>query len=540
MVYAKHFNPKKTPQNVPTPGKKQVKNNAGGYVYEVSKWNQFHRFLILGSEKGTYYVNEQKLTVENAENVIECIKADYKKAIDTIVDVSHKGLAPKNSPALFALALAASAEDVNARNYALQNLSKVARIGTHLFEFAQYVSLFRGWGRSLREGMSNWYLSQEPSDLAYQIIKYPQRITQEGSSDSRWSHRDILRKSHPKTSGLHNDIFKYATQGWDEIPTDVPNELNVIVGTELVKKATTPKEVISLVNKYNLPREVIPKEFLSDPDVMTSLLKNMPYIATMRNLGNLTRIGVLKPLSSELDLVIDRLTDDQQITKSRVHPINILAALKTYASGTGYKGGNSWTPNQKIVDALNIALYKSFKNVEPTGKKILLALDISGSMWVPCVGMDQIKAIEAGAMVAMAISRTEQNYHMMAFTTQFEELHISSNQRFDDVSKYLDTLQRKMGGTDCAKPMLYAIENKLDVDAFVVITDNETWAGNIKPDQALNEYRRKFNKDAKLIVLATSATKFSIADPNDPGMLDISGFSSDVPQVISNFIKGNF
>lgn len=553
MTYAKHFNPRVTPQNVPTPGKKQVKNNAGGYVYEISNWNQFHRFLILGSEKGTYYVSESKLTIENAENVIKCVQENGVRAVDTIVDVSDRGLAAKNSPCLFALALAASTENPDTRKYALANLSKVARIGTHLFEFTNYVNMFRGWGKNLRESMSSWYLSQSPSDLAYQIVKYPQRTTEEGVSTSVWSHRDILRKAHPKASGLHNDILSYVTKGWNEIPASVPNELKVILGTELVKKASTAKEVTSLINQYNLPREVIPKQFLSDPEVMRSLLTKMPYIATMRNLGNLTRLGVLSPLSKELNLVIERLTDDQQIAKSRVHPINILAALKTYASGGGYKGKNTWAPNQKIVDALNTAMYKSFKNVVPTGKNILIALDISGSMGSPCMGMEQITALEAGALMALAVANSEKNYHLVGFTAKgwggtqsmhryltcsLSELQISPQQRFDHTLSYLQTLQ--MGGTDCSLPMLYAIDKKLDVDCFVVISDNETYFGSIKPDQALNEYRRKFNKNAKMIVLATSATKFSIADPNDPGMLDISGFSSDVPQVVSNFIAGAF
>ncbi len=34
-----------------------------------------------------------------------------------------------------------------------------------------------------------------------------------------------------------------------------------------------------------------------------------------------------------------------------------------------------------------------------------------------------------------------------------------------------------MGSTDCAQPMIYARQKKLEVDVFIVYTDNETWAG---------------------------------------------------------------
>ena len=95
-----------------------------------------------------------------------------------------------------------------------------------------------------------------------------------------------------------------------------------------------------------------------------------------------------------------------------------------------------------------------------------------------------------------------------------------------------------MGGTDCAQPMIYAKEKKLDVDVFIVYTDNETWAGRIHPSEALKQYRESSGIDAKLIVTAMSANKFTIADPNDGGMLDIAGFDSAAPEVIRKFAIG--
>ena len=32
------------------------------------------------------------------------------------------------------------------------------------------------------------------------------------------------------------------------------------------------------------------------------------------------------------------------------------------------------------------------------------------------------------------------------------------------------------GGTDCSLPMTYALANRWEVDTFIVLTDNETWA----------------------------------------------------------------
>jgi len=85
-------------------------------------------------------------------------------------------------------------------------------------------------------------------------------------------------------------------------------------------------------------------------------------------------------------------------------------------------------------------------------------------------------------------------------------------------------------------PQLDAIKRK--VDAFVIYTDSETWAGGVHPAQALRDYRRASGIDARLVVVGMVANDFSIADPSDPGMLDVVGFDTATPQLISDFARG--
>src|SRR5215470_16219477 len=131
----KHLNLKKTPQNQPIPGAKQVLNSAGGFVFAVDCWTRLDRFLILGSEGGSYYASERKLTIENANAVAECIDKDGVRVIDRIVEISDAGRAPKNDPAIFALAMCAKLGDDKTRKAALRALPQVCRIGTHLYHF---------------------------------------------------------------------------------------------------------------------------------------------------------------------------------------------------------------------------------------------------------------------------------------------------------------------------------------------------------------------------------------------------------------------
>jgi 60 kDa SS-A/Ro ribonucleoprotein len=115
-------------------------------------------------------------------------------------------------------------------------------------------------------------------------------------------------------------------------------------------------------------------------------------------------------------------------------------------------------------------------------------------------------------------------------------LAISPRQRLDDAVRTVSNLP--FGGTDCALPMLYALHLEREIDTFVIYTDSETWAGNVHPAQALTDYRRASGIDARLVVVGMVSNGFSIADPNDPGMLDVVGFDTATPQLISDFARG--
>ena len=56
------------------------------------------------------------------------------------------------------------------------------------------------------------------------------------------------------------------------------------------------------------------------------------------------------------------------------------------------------------------------------------------------------------------------------------------------------------------------------------------------PNVALKGVRKKSGIPAKLIIVGMTSNNFSIADPNDKGCLDVVGFDSSVPNIMSEFI----
>ncbi|KYF53204.1 RNA-binding protein [Sorangium cellulosum] len=555
--YLKHFAALLTPQRRRA-REGQVKNSAGGHVFALDEWARLDRWLILGAEGGTYYATERKLTVENARAVQACLAADGARAVQRIADVSGSGRAPKNAPAIFALAVAAADAKVETRKAALGALPAVCRTGTDLFHFARDVQGFRRWGRALRSAIAAWY-NEKPADrLAYQAIKYRQR--------DGFSHRDLLRLAHPVApSPQHDALYRWIVGGIEALgkesargealrPEALPEAVRAF---EALRAATNRKQVTALIRQHRFTHEMLQTEWKNDPAVWEALLEHMPQTALLRNLGKMTAVGLFTPMSDASRRAARQLTDAARLAAARVHPVAVLSALKVYEQGRGERARRrenalSWTPVREIVDALNEAFHLAFRAAEPTGKKHLLALDVSGSMTGGQIaGVPGLTPRVASAAMAMATARLEREYAVVAFTSAasgeyggrfgggdpgITPLSISPEQRLDDVLRAVDALP--FGGTDCALPMIWAKRNRVEVDTFVIYTDNETWAGDVHPFQALRDYRQAMGRPARLVVVGMTSTGFSIADPTDPGMLDVVGFDAAAPQVMADFTRG--
>lgn len=519
----------------------QVKNQAGGYVYALDKWKMLDRFLILGCEGPTYYASQDSQIKENTANLRACADENPAKVAHTVLEMARQRRAPKQDPLLYALAMTG--------DWGYRILPEVAGTGTHLFHYMAMSKALHGTGSGFRKALQRWYEKHSDRDLVYDVIKYQAR--------DGWSHRDILRLAHPKVTGRRNDILRWIVKGWPSIGEEPhPDEvLARIWAFERMKKTTDVKEAVELIRKYDLPRECVKTEFLNSPEVWEALLERMPMTAMIRNLGKMTSVGLLKPLSAATSKVVAGLNNQEWIRKAHVHPLQLLSALITYGQGKGFKGSNTWTPVQPIVSALDAAFGASFDYLEPTGKRFYIGVDVSPSMFSgEIAGTPGLTPGGAAACLALAIAKAEKpNYVIRGFTSgsgrrspgglywgggqsEMEPLGINDGCTFSQA--FQATQNRAWGGTDCALPMLDAMKENLQVDCFVVITDNETHSGSVHPMEALRQYRAKTGIDAKLVVIGMTATQFSIADPRDAGALDIVGFDTAAPRVLAEFACG--
>ncbi len=308
-----------------------------------------------------------------------------------------------------------------------------------------------GFGRGIRRVFGDYFYTRSGSEIAMLLTKYQNR---EG-----WTAKDILTLIHIDPKKMKDDggrlaidwVFK-TKEEFAEILKAAPStptttlftaikEIHAIAERPLIpainpslaglsnyQYAEEITRAVHLINTAGLCREHIPTQFLKNRQIWEALLtskgvngkgKGMPLTALIRNLGKLTtaEIGIIDPkyVHSQLHTVVGgrnpqhyteyifhRLTDAQDIKRSRIHPYSILVAMLTYKAGKGDKGSLTWTPSIYILQALDIAFKLAFQNITPTGKRIKIALDVSGSMSSAfCTGSPIVNCATASVAMMM-------------------------------------------------------------------------------------------------------------------------------------------
>ena len=556
-----------------------VENNAGGQSFQVSREQMFLRFLILGSDKPQYYAyqgGEQQSNLEHLTNILMMIDSGMGlEMVKTMINVSVNARAPKQTYTFIALALCSLNNDLTLKTTANEAVLKICRIPTHLFEYIdlrEKISLkmnkTTGWGKAHRRIIGRWYNEHKGSnelELIRSCTKYTNR--------HGYTHKDSLRLCHSvPNSDARKIIYSYLAKGFEESQKvskkitenslskesllKIAEVLDHIIAVEEAKslKPNEHSKMCELIMKHRLVREHIPSDLLNSKEVWIELLKNMPLNALVRSLSKIGSLGITND-EEQCMKIVDKICDKETIEGSKIHPIQLLSAHTIYSRGYGEKGSLSWSQNDKIVKALDQAFELSFKNVIPSNKRILNAIDVSGSMTVQCNGGSgmPITCHQGAAVMALMMARVEPFCHSVSFTVNQQmneqgyynygrtpdltELPLRKETTLDEAFKM--TQKSNFGMTDCAMPMIYALEKRMEIDTFIVYTDSETYFGKIHPFEALKKYRKEMNLPySKLVVVGMQSNGFTIADPNDPGMLDVVGFDSATPEIITTFSAG--
>lgn len=449
-------------------------------------------------------------------------------------------------------------------------------------------------------GRNDKWLAMQAAKYRHRSYQVGEKSKDGTNKKHEMDMRDFLRLTHPKPqTESEKFIFAWAVQhgkGQDEIKkllleagkdgkVSSSEAYNYLMAFETAQATDDPKEVIRLIHQYGLTHEMIPNTWFSDKDTETranvwraliglpvgnsspatyadgNVKYEMGLTAFVRNLPRFSAYGLLNDKDVR-NKIVNTLSDSgamDRLVKGRIHPIQLLSALRIHERGyterqipTKYGGTESkrnleWKKNQVLADALESAFYLSFGAIEPSGVREGYFFDVSGSMFGgEIAGVQGLTPAEAEACMAMVMVRQTTDYVLKGFTSGISRYSMADSGMQDlAIGKHtsLGEAVRVMravnwGGTDCALPFIWAEKNKEEIDCFYIWTDSETWAGRQHPSQALKSYRKAINPNARVGLVAMTATEGTINDPDDKLCLDVIGFDSSAPSVLTSFARG--
>lgn len=434
-----------------------------------------------------------------------------------------------NSAPILALVLLSMGDTPAAKQAFIEIFPQVVRTGSHFYEWLNYTKSMRGFGKVIKQVGTAWLAREDVKGLAYQLLKYQQR--------HGFTNRDALRLFHVKPiTPEHDRLYDWVVNGWTELPEAIPSDATKqIWWYEWLKRH--PEETHRAISEGRLTHEMAAPVGNMDRQAWQLLFETMPIGALLRNLGSLTQLGVLRAdATSNCDRVEELLNNQGYLRRARIHPIDVLKALKTYASGGKIgRSKKTWTPVPRIVDILEKALELSFTVVKPTNKVFLHAVDISGSMSYGVVDSVGLSCCEIATTMALVTAKAEKNYAIRGFSTKFIDLGISKRDSFRSALKKASN--QNFGGTDASVAYDWAIKQKFKADVICFWTDNESWAGRKHPAQALKEYRRQVNPNAKAVYVTLAPYNITLVDPKDKNSWDLAGFDPGIPRLIQMLAK---
>ncbi|XP_034233929.1 60 kDa SS-A/Ro ribonucleoprotein-like isoform X2 [Thrips palmi] len=579
------------------------------------------RFLHYGSESAVCVPGDREFLkcflMENLPSIEEmladCPPEKQGDAVNHIMKAFMDGYSGYPECLIFALAVCACQKtSERLRSQAYNALKTVCKTPKDIFLFVSFTKKLsaphKGHGNGWRNALTQWYLSKEPMDMAASVSLF--------RGFYGFTHKDLFRLCHIKAEDkVKGAIVQYVMKGLEaskmtfdkEDDPTIQQVFSYLQIVEEIKHQTDVQASARLIELHNLPIVVVPAHNVKSPEVWIAAVPNMPLGELLDNLVRLSCAGLLKsgPLEQK---IVDRLLDQTAIVESHLHPTQVYCAMKRYECHA--KNTHEFMeklikmkkvekelkpapkPSTKILDALNHLLNSTLKLLVPTGKRYLVAIDLSHNMksW-HCNGARDVAPAMAATLLALSLLHAEREVTVVAFPAlpgappekelidpvnpvvqAFIPVEQAVNRRAKkqrtagpihprktslepmvpltlekDVS-IADNLAKMMseslhGPVEVCQPMVWAQQSKKPIDVFIVLTDYVTPRKRAFKDPAiaLQEYRQQMNlPQTKLITCALASNELNVAAANDAGMLDIVGFNGKVARIIEAFSRGAF
>jgi 60 kDa SS-A/Ro ribonucleoprotein len=493
-------------------------NAAGGAAYALGPKEALARYAATGCISDTYYVKAE----QHLEKVLGLAAACDPLFVAKVAVFARTRGFMKDLPALLLATLATRGDEGRAALKAA--FPAVIDNGRMLRTFVQIVRSGKLGRKSFGHGpkrLVQGFFESSPTWLFRQL-----------STGQSPSGADVVKMVHPKGKTPEHDALLGYLIG------------KVSPGDE--KWARVPP-IVAQLEAWKADRSLdppaVPFELLTakplDAAQWARVIRNGQWHFIRMNLNTAIRHGALEADPGLEQFIADRLRDPESIRKARVMPYQLLAA---------YKHVGAEVP-RPIVDALHDAMEIAIGNVPATGGRLLVVVDVSGSMGSPVTGSfgagqpaSKVRCVDVAALFAAAMLRRNPAAKILPVDTSVH-LDYQPEPRDSVMTNAVKLAAYCGGGTALSAGFAHVNAFRLRFDHVVVVSDSESWAdAGYGPGTGLMhewETLRSRNPGASLVCIDITPARTHQIAPGHSEILHVAGWSDAVFDVVSAFLGGD-
>ncbi|MBY0113223.1 MAG: TROVE domain-containing protein [Phycisphaerales bacterium] len=490
--------------------KADVVNEAGGVAYALTPKQALAQYASTGCLNSTFYADAST----QLQTLIELASQVEPDFVAKVALYSRSKGNMKDAPALLVALLSVLAPGLMAEVF-----DRVIDSPKMLRNFVQIMRSGQVGRKSLGTLPKRLVLQWLESRSDEQLFR--------GSVGASPSLADVIKMVHPKP----NTASRKALYGYL-----VGKPFDVTALPELVKDFEAFKANPAMFKGSDLPD--VPMDMLTSLPLekghWKALARKVSWQSLRMNLNTFARHGVFEDSGLVADIA-RRLKDENEITKARVFPYQLMAAFTNATEDVPAVLKNA------LQDAMEIAI----SNVPAVDGKVWVLPDVSGSMQSPVTGnrpgsTTKVRCVDVAALVAAAILRKNPDAEVLPFSDHVVPADLNPRDSVMTNAQRLASLPS--GGTNCSAPLRALNERRAAGDLVIYVSDNESWVdstgapGVRRSTGTLGEWRefKRRNPRAKLVCLDVQPYGSTQAQGAED-ILNIGGFADSVFSVISEF-----
>lgn len=356
------------------------------------------------------------------------------------------------------------------------------------------------YGRSIPAGVKRGI-----ADAASKLYNERSALKYDGA-DRGIRMGDVIELTHPKPSAPWQDaLFGHLLDRRHGHVEAIPETLTMIAANNELKNVPVEQRRALLKSRGHqaLAEAGYTWEQLSgwlpggmDDEAWEAIIPSMGYMALLRNLSNFEKNGVSREVVRS---ICARLTDPEEVARSRQFPYRILTAYKAL-------GG------VHFASALEDALDLSCKNIPALPGRTLVMVDTSGSMTMGSISTRSvIRPYEIAGLFGAAIAARGNDVKLVGYDTRCQDIPVMPS-----VLKTCEEVRKraKGGGTLTWPCTQQAWQAYGPLDRICVLTDAQD-----------HPSRATLPRDVPIYVWDILGYGKSNINTNEPGRYLFGGFS---------------